>query len=211
MARRLHKIVKMVKQKHKNPTGKKISRREALAISRAGLPLPQERVSRKEFIKLQKQWYAKLAKEGFEDIEWIDHSTGKGHNSPFLRGSMQGGRRYHAGRDLYFRMATNYLHNCKSSSLRNYRRIIWRLHAEGATYQEIVNELSNKHGLTISIFTVFSDIQHIAKLCRKWNQTAPEGLMVKWAEDRKAIEDSVLEDFMQNEYDWLLDTNYRQE
>lgn len=199
----------MVKKIPQNsPPQKKISRRKAAAISSAGLPLPKPAISNKEFISLQKEWYDKLAQDGFKDIEWVDHKTGKGHNSNFLRGSMQGGKRYHAGRDLYFRMATNYLYNCKSSIFYGYRKFIWRMHAEGATYQEIVTALKEEKDLDVSIYTVFSDIQHIAKFCIKWNKNAPEGLMVKWEEDRKAAQDSVLEDFMKEEYNWMLNPNY---
>lgn len=39
----------------------------------------------KEFVKLQSEWYDKLKKEGFDDIEWFDPKTGIGQGSPYLK------------------------------------------------------------------------------------------------------------------------------
>lgn len=39
----------------------------------------------KEFRNLQSEWYDKLKKEGFEDIEWYNPKTGIGHGSRFLK------------------------------------------------------------------------------------------------------------------------------
>ena len=39
----------------------------------------------KEFIKLQKKWYKKLDRSGFEDLEWFNEKNGLGQGSPFLK------------------------------------------------------------------------------------------------------------------------------
>jgi hypothetical protein len=41
--------------------------------------------AKEELRKVQKEWYEKLSESGFDDIEWFNPNTGKGHNSPYLK------------------------------------------------------------------------------------------------------------------------------
>jgi len=41
--------------------------------------------AKEELKKVQKEWYEKLSESGFDDIEWFNPNTGKGHNSPYLK------------------------------------------------------------------------------------------------------------------------------
>lgn len=151
---------------------------------------------------LQKKWYAKLASSGFKDLEWVDHKTGLGHNSPYLKGSLASGKPYHAGRDLYYSMATNYLMHAKGK-LRGHDRLIWKMHAEGETYEGIRERLGAEGYDVPSLYTLFYDIQRIAAKCHKFNLEDPEGLVVKRAEDREALEALDVEGVLTNDYDWI--------
>lgn len=186
----------------------KFSQRELKQISKAGLPEPDPGTSQAQFAKLQKQWYAKLAKDGFEDIEWVNHSTGKGQDSSFLKGSLASGKQYHPGRELYYQLASNYLQNCKNLKNRPYHKFIWKLHSEGMTYAEIEAAVKKKYKKSVSIYTLYYQIKDMAKLCYKWNATHHEGLLVKRAEDKAAIEQKGLEDFYAEEYNWMINKEF---
>lgn len=186
---------------------KKFSRNMLKKINKAGLPQPTTKPTKAQFAKLQKQWYDKLAKEGFEDIEWVNHSTGIGHDSGFLRGSLVGGKAYHPGRDLYYQLATNYLMHCKSLRNRPYHKFLWKLHSEGQTYDEIEVAIAKKYE-RVSKYTLYYQIKELAKLCYKWNATHPEGLLVKRAEDKALLEQKGLEEFYATEYNWMINREF---
>lgn len=181
---------------------KKFSKNSLKQISKAGLPAPDPGLTNKEYAKLQKQWYAKLEADGFKDLEWVDHKTGKGHNSDFLRGSFGGGKRYHAGRDLHYRLASNYLMHCKN--LRGYNRFIWKLHSEGETYEDIVKQIRKKYKKKVSVYKVYYDLKQLTERCYKWNARYNEGLLIKWEEDKRAQEQLDVDAFLKPDYDWLL-------
>lgn len=187
---------------------KKISANMLKRINKAGLPAPDPGLSKTEYAKLQKQWYAKLAKDGFEDIEWVNHSTGTGHDSGFLKGSLIGGKAYHPGRDLYYQLASNYLMHCKNLKNRSYSKFIWKLHAAGLTYDEIEARIKQRYKNPVSKYTLYYQIKRLAELCYRWNATHPEGLLVKRAEDRAEIEQKGLEDFYATEYNWMINREF---
>lgn len=127
----------------------------------------------KKFRELQKKWYDKLKKDGFEDIEWVDHKTGVGQNSSFLKNSLSTRKKACEGgfasskRFQYYRLASNFLHNykdfkdladdgatkpnrgatkprAKSKSYKtNVDYELWKLHTEGSTYREISRSLKS--------------------------------------------------------------------
>jgi hypothetical protein len=197
-------IKKCTKPKAQNTGSKKNFKLSSRAIERAkaaGLPDPTPH-SREQFIELQKQWYEKLAKSGFKDLEWVDHTTGLGHDTPHLKGSLSLGRTYHPGRALYYDMALAYLTHCRSLS--GFNRFIWRLHANGATYDQIMDALRSKYKHVPSKYTVFYTIQKLAKLCYRWNRKYPEGILVKRTEDRSAIVESFIAEIIATEYNWII-------
>jgi hypothetical protein len=187
---------------------KKISARQRQAIKKAGLPAPATE-SPAQFAKLQKEWYAKLGEEGFKDIEWVDHSTGTGHNSPYLRGSLAGGKAYHAGRELYYQLASNYLQHCKNLRNNAYNRFIWQLHTDGHTYDEIADACKARFkSKAVSKYTLYYQLQRLAKACYRWNQRADEGLLRKRAEDSAQKEQSIVAEFDLPEYNWLINEQF---
>lgn len=191
---------KMVKSKKNILPG--FSQTKIRRILKAGLPAPTPSLSQTEFAKLQKTWYDKLSAEGFQDIEWVDHKRGTGHDSPHLKGSLILGKQYHPGRQLYFDMACAYLQHC--TALKGYYRFIWRLHATGHTYDQIMEQLSKKYSNHPSKFTVFYDIEHLAKKCFKWNARAAEGILRKRNEDKESLLNSPLAELYATEYNWVI-------
>jgi hypothetical protein len=192
----------MTRKKFFQP-GTALSSRKRKQVQQAGLPLPVD--ASQKFADLQKQWYAKLETDGFEDIEWVNHSTGKGQDSSYLRGSMQSGKPYHPGRDLYYQLASNYLQHCKNLRRnKSYNYFIWKLHTEGATFTEILEALKRRQPKSVpSRYTLFYDVRRLAKQCYRWNATNPEGLLVKRREDEQKKAESLLAEFENTEYNWL--------
>lgn len=195
-------VKKSAKSNKRGPRAQLFSQRTLKRITAAGLPTPDPNLSQSQFARLQKQWYAKLAKEGFDDIEWVDHTTGRGHDSAFMKGG--GAKTYHAGRELYFQLATNYLMHCKNLLKKPYHRFIWRLHSEGLTYEEIESQVAQRYKNPVSKFTIYYQLKELAQLCYVWNATDPDGLLVKRAEDKANIEQKNLEDFYAVEYNWII-------
>ena len=72
-------------------------------------------MSRREFANLQKEWYDKLSESGFEDIEWVDHKTGIGHGSTWLKTQTSHNRAitYNPDTEEYFRLARSFYQHGK--------------------------------------------------------------------------------------------------
>lgn len=66
-----------------------------------------------EFLKLRWEWYAKLKKSGFKDIEYQDQATG--NPLPVLRGysAMDAKRFYRADAAEYYRLAEHHILSVK--------------------------------------------------------------------------------------------------
>ena len=106
----------------------------------------------KEFKKLQKEWYKKLAKEGFEDIEQDEEHLKQWESGYFLH-------RYSpdvfAAKQEYFRLAGRFLleHDFESA----FERKVWALYAEGHTLSFIRKRVKSKN----------KGIMHIHKTVKK--------------------------------------------
>lgn len=87
-----------------------------------------------EVQELKREWYGKLAKSGFVDIE--QDVDDEGTPGRYLLGMSQGDLRrnlYQSGTDDYFRYARQHLWEMRYGK----RRAIWRLHTEAVTFKEI--------------------------------------------------------------------------
>ena len=67
----------------------------------------------KEFIALQAEWYDKLKKDGFEDLEWFNPKTGIGQGSHYLRSSNnftmgELRRKYSSNLHQHYRLCQNF-------------------------------------------------------------------------------------------------------
>lgn len=88
----------------------------------------------KEFLALKDRWYARLAKEGFEDIERNEHALKLWHSEYFADP-----RRYDPNaaeaRQTYYRIAGQFLNDHKFKNA--WEKKVWAMHAEGLGIREI--------------------------------------------------------------------------
>jgi len=86
--------------------------------------------------KLQDRWYAKLKKEGFDDIEQRDGNLKTWHSSMF-----QNRRKKRYTEDSwdskieYYRLAEHFLNDNKFKN--EQEKKTWELHSEGISYEKI--------------------------------------------------------------------------
>lgn len=87
----------------------------------------------KEFNKLEAKWYAKLKKEGFEDIEqnedtlklWSTHRFSREHNTVLYE-----------AKEEYYRLAGQFLHEHQFKNL--FEKGMWEYHSGGSSIRDIV-------------------------------------------------------------------------
>jgi len=131
-----------------------------------------------EFIELQKKWYNKLKASGFEDIEWVDHSTGKGQNSDYLkRPDQMRIRAFTHDKQMYYSLCSNYLAHVKIKNTEH--RFVFNKHAEGLAYRKIMKLFKARFKKYVSIFYIHYHIHKFKKLMFEWNKTNSEGLLSK--------------------------------
>lgn len=109
----------------------------------------------KEFKKLNKLWYGKLKKEGFEDIERKDKTGQKEErvvNSPLHYIAKNYTLLQFEVKEEYYRMAGQFLHEHKFKSL--YEREVWELHSNGVSIRNIVKKLKARKQ------TAYRDLVH---------------------------------------------------
>lgn len=102
----------------------------------------------KELSDLQKVWYKKLKKSGFNDLEYDEDTLKQYSSSKIYRGRLNG-KDYvdqavsnHAT-EAYYRLAGHFLHDYKFDSERE--RTIWFHHSEGKSFREIARALRTRH------------------------------------------------------------------
>ena len=93
-----------------------------------------------EFLKQRKEYYDKLKKEGFRDIEITDWSTGDSGNLLMGFGHMDAVRRYTPEDQRYYELARQKAQNLRSRKYTKDDRIVWRLHAQGTSFRAIERE-----------------------------------------------------------------------
>lgn len=158
------------------------------AVKAAGLPLPSStKIGTAEFTALQKKWYDKLEASGFEDIEWVDHTTGRGQDSDYLRGSAAKGRVWSPERAQFYRLLQNYVTHYQFKTRRLDRYIMTRLN-EGQTYRQILEGAKKKFKFKKSLYWLYYKIQDLVKDMVIWNKQHKLGLLNpanadSWADD----------------------------
>ena len=116
--------------------------------------------------KLQKEWYAKLAKEGFRDIERNPDRLHTYHSDLFaFQKRLQhsyGGQQCKAD---YYALATSFLNEYKFE--RELDKIIWEYHAEGISARDISRLLAKAKVANIQktrVWELISNLEHRMKL-----------------------------------------------
>lgn len=131
-----------------------------------------------EFAALQKEWYDYLAKTGFEDLEWVDHKTGKGQGSDYLKSpSTYIAKQYDSSVEEHYRKCRIFLaHGEIESKLLKY---VFELYTDGKSYREIAKEVRNKKqwfGRTISIFWISQHLNELLEFVDFWHYLDPNGV-----------------------------------
>lgn len=171
-----------------------------------GLVKPQKALGAKGFQDLQKQWYAKAAKAGFQDIEWAEDP-----NSPYLKSPASQARKLVPEKQLYYAMARNYLTHHKFKS--RMHKVAWTMHTDGVSYRKILKHLKANFNYNKSIPTIFYFIKQIAAKCKKFNSEHREGLFNQANTDVYAS-DVLISDFgltsvgPEGAYDLPIDAGY---
>lgn len=134
------------------------------------------RQSPAKFSKLQKEWYEKLKRSGFDDLEWTDHKSGEGHNSSFLRNSRTGvNARLDLNKELYYTMCRNWLTH--AGPKKKIDRIMFEMHAEGKGYRDIVAKVRGWLPKRSSHTSVFMRMKPLIAEMLRWNEADERGVI----------------------------------
>lgn len=105
------------------------------------------------FLEERKKWYAKLKKEGFDDIENIEWNTGASYECLNGVSNADVCDSWTHGKERYYQLANQFLWELRKRASRDRRRKsperkdwgrvlrIWKLHAEGASIRDIVKKV----------------------------------------------------------------------
>ncbi len=137
---------------------------------------PNPKPGTRAFIKLQTEWYSKLADEGFDDIEKANFNTGEALHL------MQGHSLYNLGRAYNPDVLHNYrrwdcfiVHNPRFAA--NAMHIAAaKLFAEGSTYREMSSILRAQYGRGTSVQRIFELIAKLQLRVLQWNRQDHRGL-----------------------------------
>lgn len=161
------------------------SKRWLKRMAELGLVQPAPKQNLKQ---LQAKWYAKLAAEGFDDIEWSDPSTGRGQDSRYLKRSRIDLDRYEA-MELFSRMAGIYANHATFDL--KWDREIWERFANGIQYRVILKQL-RALGMRKSLYWIWARINVHLELLKPWHSTHPEGLYSPEAYEEPYVVDVLL-------------------
>lgn len=93
----------------------------------------------KEFLALKAEWYKKLKKEGFEDVETDEEHLETWHSTFF---KVRHNATLSEAKEAYYRRATHFLNDYNFDS--DLEKALWGLHAEGISIRNIVKALKGK-------------------------------------------------------------------
>ena len=128
------------------------------------------------FRDLRDKWYAKLKKEGFEDLEHIPR-TEDDATRYIQTSSLAAIAKYYKPETLhYYRQWTCYL-AWKGQYIRPKKdREVLYLHADGVPFREIVRRLSKSYAKGINITSIHYIIKKWKPEMESFNKTNPNGL-----------------------------------
>lgn len=123
------------------------------------------------FIKLQKEWYKKLADSGFKDIEEFDEVRGSAAISFLKRSCKDLAKKYNDTTFFYYQLCRDFLSHGFFLSKIDHK--IWQLHSEGVSIREILKELQQDSTLNFphSIFWIFTRLNKLKKDMYLWQSS----------------------------------------
>lgn len=156
-----------------------------------------ERSKRDDYLKLQKQWYAKLKKSGFKDIEWSNSEAYNGQDSRYLlsRSNNRDPIQFQSTQNWY-QLVQNYRTHAQTHPKTNlpiakrdkilldyylegypYRKII-KLYQQEYTNRNVKRTRKTKKSLgkpRVSLYKLWELLNHHFDVVIEWNRTHPEG------------------------------------
>lgn len=96
----------------------------------------------KEFLKLREEWYGKLKKKGFKDIEYTDWEDGSSGNLLAGYGHMDAVRFYSQDVTDYFYRANQYLREVRRHwGVGSPEHVAWKIHSRCGPLREVKEAL----------------------------------------------------------------------
>lgn len=153
----------------------RVSEKKLKKISQAhGAPEPGSPA----FKKLQKQWYDKLRKSGFQDLEAPGTPDGKLSNrgKPTIRDQL-----HYDSTVTFYTYIDAYLAHYHTVKGRD--RYLLKLKQQGKSYREIVRLYEKRYKEPIDLSTAFYKVKELLEKCLKWNKESKYGCLYKDHED----------------------------
>ena len=110
----------------------------------------ENKVSKKNLLKIQKEWYKKLKSEGFDDIETL---LPNGEFSTYTKNAAGvNGHKYRKdfieSKQSHFINAAKYYTDNKDWD-ESYEKEVWKLYSEGVPYRKIISLMSKTKKLSL--------------------------------------------------------------
>jgi hypothetical protein len=142
-------------------------------------------IDKKRLLKETEIWYARLKREGFQDIEFNSKTSIYGQDARYLYNSaFTFKHRYNEHTAEHFRLVQNYCTN--APNILKKHRFILELYCSGCTFREILTKCRVKGGWyaynskgkrNLSLFSIHTIIKKQIQLAYEWNKTDYEGLL----------------------------------
>jgi hypothetical protein len=117
--------------------------------------MSQYQYKTKEFKDLQSEWYDKLNREGFKDVEQDEYRMKQWDCHAF---SSRYTPQYFYSGQKYFALASQFLHSYKFKN--DFEKLLWEHHAQGLSIRDIHKVIPKP---SKSASTIFYVIQRLAK------------------------------------------------
>lgn len=101
-----------------------------------------QRLSRDEFLELQSIWYDRLSENGFQDVE-------RKSKHYMRRESSNIALNYSQDTEAYYTRCRQFMFTETFQELNSLAQDVWGLHAEGFSYDQIINFLNKSNNLTM--------------------------------------------------------------
>lgn len=114
----------------------------------------------KQFLKLQKKWYAKLSKSHFIDIEYYNPYFQGDQTAPFLLVSAPKSlKSHHITIQNHYNDARDFLTNGHFATRRDFH--LWSLYCEGISYRKMIPKLRKLCNIKRSVFWICQNIKRL--------------------------------------------------
>lgn len=165
-------VLKRPKKAH-SPSKKKKKLDKLLRKSRAAQKTP---LGTSKFRALRDQWYAKLEKKDFRDVE---HTLASADDSTryMQNGSLSAiAKRYNPETLHYYRRWSAYLAHCKHNIKSKQEQKVLQLYSDGESYRDISYALKPQYKEGVSIYSIHHVIMKWLPVVVRWNKVSQHGL-----------------------------------